>query len=338
MQSPSPTTATALRMVLLISILGLAAPLAAAQEEEKTEHKDLVLKGDAKCTRCHDESEEYPVLGIGKTHHGGAANAAQLTCTSCHGESETHANKPANVKERPKADRIFGKEGARTDAGKRAEACLNCHGGDRHLAFWESGRHKKNDVACDNCHVIHIPKDVPLRMDNPSITALLTTGRQLEYETCTNCHKQVRTQLLKTSHHPIVEGKVKCSSCHNPHGALSHAMIKDESVNQLCTNCHADKRGPFMREHPPVEENCLTCHNSHGSSHPKLLAEKAPNLCQDCHDWSRHPGTYYSGNQGFGSTTAGAPNTRLVGRSCLNCHTQIHGTNAPAMRGEFILR
>ena len=309
---------------------------ALAQQAEA--RKDLVFRGDAKCTRCHDAEDDYPVLDIAKTRHGGAAKTSGMTCTSCHGESDSHVNKPANATERPRPDRVFGKKGADTPADHRSSACLACHASDRHLAFWESGRHKKNDVACDNCHVIHEAKNTPLRKDNPSITPLVTTSRQLQYETCTACHKQIRSQLLKPSHHPIVEGKVNCTSCHNPHGALSHAMVKDESVNQLCSSCHADKRGPFMQEHPPVEENCLTCHNSHGSIHNKLLTERVPNLCQDCHDASRHPGTYYSGNQGFGSSALNAPNTRLVGRGCLNCHTSIHGSNAPAMRGKFFLR
>ena len=316
----------------VVLALGLAVT---AQAQDKAPRTDLALKGDAKCTRCHDETEEYPVLGIAKTRHGGAAESARLTCTSCHGESDRHVNRPADAKERPKPDRVFGKKGARTSADHRSEACLACHASDRHLAFWESGRHKKNDVACDSCHVIHEPKNTPLRADNPSVTPFVTTSRQLQYETCTACHKQIRSQLLKPSHHPIVEGKLACTSCHNPHGALSHAMIKSESVNQLCTSCHADKRGPYMQEHPPVEENCLTCHNSHGSQHNKLLTERVPNLCQDCHDWSRHPGTYYSGNQGW---SAAVPNTRLVARACLNCHTNIHGNNAPANRGSFFLR
>jgi len=329
------------KYILAAVAKGLAAGLAMsimmqgaiAQEPEKAPQKDLVLRGDAKCTRCHNNPE---ILSIGKTRHGVTSDARTPTCTSCHGESESHTKKPAGVK----PDRYFAKNST-TPADVRSGACLECHGGDRHLAFWESGRHKKNEVACNNCHSIHNPEqaaDAQLKKENPSITPYVTTNRQLQYETCTACHKQVRSQLLKTSHHPIIEGKLKCTSCHNPHGALSHAMVKEESVNQLCTGCHTDKRGPFMNEHPPVEENCLTCHNSHGSVHAKLLNERAPNLCQDCHDWSRHPGTYYSGNQGFGSPTAGAPNTRLVARACLNCHTNIHGNNAPAMRGKFFLR
>lgn len=314
-----------------------AAPAPAeVAEAPKAPPQDVLFKGDAKCTSCHDdESDDIPILAIGKARHGGAAKAAQITCTSCHGESDAHALNPEKTKDRPKPDHVFGPKGAHTSADARSQACLTCHASDRHMAFWESGRHKKNDVSCDSCHTIHEPKNTPLRKDNPTISPFVTTTRQLEHETCTTCHKQIRSQLLKASHHPIIEGKVKCSSCHNPHGAMTHAMIKNESVNQLCTSCHADKRGPYMQEHPPVEENCLSCHNSHGSNHAKLLNERMPNLCQDCHDWSRHPGTYYSGNQGWDAAT---PNTRLVARSCLNCHTNIHGNNAPANRGKFFLR
>jgi DmsE family decaheme c-type cytochrome len=328
--------AARLAVVLGLDALALAGAFfisdAVAQLPQR---QDKVFPGDAKCTRCHDETGEYPILDIANTRHGGAAKVSGMTCTSCHGDSDAHLARPGLAE----PDRVFGNKGARvTPPSVREQACLTCHASDRHLAFWESGRHKKNDVACDNCHVIHLAKNTPLRKDNPSITPLVTTARQLQYETCTACHKQIRGQLLKTSHHPIMEGKLNCTSCHNPHGALSHAMVKEESVNQLCTGCHADKRGPFMQEHPPVEENCLTCHNSHGSNHNKLLSERVPNLCQDCHDAARHPGTFYSGNQGFGSPATGAPNTRLIARACLSCHTNIHGSNAPAMRGKFFLR
>ena len=177
-----------------------------------------------------------------------------------------------------------------------------------------------------------------MKKDNPSVGRFETTSRQLQYETCTSCHKQIRSQLLKQSHHPIIEGKVACSDCHNAHGALSKAMVKNESVVDLCRGCHTDKRGPFMWEHPPVEENCLTCHNSHGSNHVRLLTEQAPNVCQDCHDASRHPGTVYSGSGGWVPVPPSTTNTRLIARACVNCHTSIHGNNAPAMRGKFFLR
>ena len=287
--------------------------------------------GPEVCKNCHADYVEsflHSKHGQPGNRKGPANNGG---CVVCHEQAAAHVaaggGRGAGGMTSPRSKTI--------GADARSQICLNCHADNRHLAFWEQGRHKKNDIACSDCHVLHEMKATTLRKDNPSITPFVTTARQLQYETCASCHRQIRAQLSKPSHHPLLEGKLDCTSCHNPHGALSPVMVKDETINQLCTGCHADKRGPHMNEHPPVEENCLSCHTPHGSLHNKLLNERVPNLCQDCHDAARHPGTAYSGNQGFSNST---PNTRLVARACLNCHTAIHGSNAPAMRGKFFLR
>ncbi|MCY7389890.1 MAG: hypothetical protein LH481_17845 [Burkholderiales bacterium] len=62
--------------------------------------KDLVLNGDARCTKCHDEGDAFPVLAIGKTPHGTKADKRTPSCVSCHGESDRHINKPEGVKDR----------------------------------------------------------------------------------------------------------------------------------------------------------------------------------------------------------------------------------------------
>jgi DmsE family decaheme c-type cytochrome len=211
-------------------------------------------------------------------------------------------------------------------------------------------------VACTNCHSIH-GKTV-----SPSINKFVTTFLPNQADMCAQCHQPIRAATFKPSHHPIIEGKVKCSDCHNPHGALTPAMVKQPTINDQCYSCHADKRGPYVFNHPPVEENCATCHNPHGSVHARLLNESAPNLCQDCHDWSRHPGTVYGAAGAFncqpgdtgGSTVSGVfypncppsktgqpnagVNNRLVSRACINCHNAIHGSNAPGNRGKFFTR
>ena len=168
----------------------------------------------------------------------------------------------------------------------------------------------------------------------------MNTAKVPQQEVCFNCHRDIRALVMRPSHHPIVEGKVKCTSCHNPHGALSPAMVNADSIKELCTTCHADKRGPFMFEHAPVEESCLNCHNPHGSRAVKLLNEKVPNLCQDCHDAAQHPGTMYDSDNNFKAptgTTSG-PNTRFLARSCMNCHNEIHGSNRPAAQGKRFIR
>ena len=121
--------------------------------------------------------------------------------------------------------------------------------------------------------------------------------------------------------------------------------------------CCIDKRGPYLFAHPAVEENCLSCHNPHGSVYAKLLNEKQPNLCQECHDFARHPGTVYGAAGEFTCTaeaTADPKNvacykkapgafnagvsTRFIARSCTNCHNSIHGSNAPGRRGIYLFR
>src|SRR5215831_6623782 len=88
---------------------GLVSVVRSAYGADEPEKKDLVLRGDAQCTRCHDESESYPVLSIAKTKHGTMADGSTPTCTSCHGESKRHIENAKNPGEtgRPKPDRTF---------------------------------------------------------------------------------------------------------------------------------------------------------------------------------------------------------------------------------------
>src|SRR5579871_3365497 len=81
-----------------------------ALAQQATARKDLVLKGDARCTRCHDAEDNPQIMEIGKTKHGVSGDGRTPTCTSCHGESESHVNKPANATERPRPDRTFTKK------------------------------------------------------------------------------------------------------------------------------------------------------------------------------------------------------------------------------------
>lgn len=277
------------------------------------------------CNKCHEESND----SIKSTAHGAMNDASGKACQSCHGDATEH------VASRGKKPVVGDKQAKGNTAAQKSEACMSCHAGNRQLGFWEAGKHAQNDVSCSSCHNIHG------KATNPIAQPYSTTSRTIEADTCGTCHKQVRNATMKPSHHPILEGKVKCSDCHNPHGALTQAMVKHESVNQQCFSCHADKRGPFMFGHPPVEENCLSCHTPHGSSHGKLLNEKVPNLCQDCHVQGRHPTAYYGQNQawiGGNGQPVTTPSTRFVSRSCLNCHNSIHGSNAPTNRGRYLIR
>jgi DmsE family decaheme c-type cytochrome len=130
---------------------------------------------------------------------------------------------------------------------------------------------------------------------------------------------------------PVREGKMDCTTCHTPHGSNNVRMLKTgNTLNETCASCHAEKRGPFLHDHAAGRESCASCHDPHGSNNDRMLVAKEPMLCQRCHVSSRHPATIYDGTQ------IAAASNRAIGRSCVNCHSQIHGSNHPA--GEKFLR
>lgn len=208
-------------------------------------------------------------------------------------------------------DVYFGVAGKKTDTpvADRNGACLSCHQGDKRT-HWQTSMHASRDVACTSCHQVHTTHDK-------------VRDKREQAQVCFTCHKEQRAQISRPSRHPIPEGKVVCSDCHNPHGSAGPKNMVRDNVNDTCYTCHMEKRGPFVRTHQPVQEDCSICHNPHGSTQANLLKHRAPFLCQQCHEASSHQGNVAS----FATAGTGA---NTLARGCLNCHTQIHGTNNPA--------
>ena len=308
MRHPIFTFASSLQVLFFTFGVVMVAYGAEESDADQAPHMDRVLKGDTKCTRCHDESEEYPVLSIGKTRHGTVADQRTPTCTSCHGESDTHINKPEGVTERPKPERTFGKK-SDTSPTEQNQACLSCHQGGKRI-HWSGSTHASRDTTCTSCHQVHTGHD--------KVRDKLTQS-----EVCFTCHKEQRAQFNRSSRHPIKEGKVACSDCHNPHGSAGEKMMVRDNVNDTCYTCHMEKRGPFVRTHQPVQEDCSICHNPHGTTIPNLLKSRPPFLCQQCHEPTSHRGN-------IASLTGTSTSANTMARGCLNCHTNIHGTNNPA--------
>jgi DmsE family decaheme c-type cytochrome len=270
------------------------------------------------CKGCHEAYYDSYSRSVHSKKAIPGSPANREACESCHGEGAEHVEKGGG-----KGTGIFAFS-KKDCAEARTAKCLDCHEETRALAFWKSGKHKTEDVACDNCHSIHSGGE-----------KFLKAGRS---EVCFQCHRDIKTMVRKQSHHPIFEDKVACVDCHNPHGELSEKMIKADSINDLCYKCHAEKRGPYMNEHPPVEENCLNCHNPHGSNHDRLLTERVPVLCEECHEnggsMGGKPFTRFATNAP-GITSA---SKFMVGRSCLNCHASIHGSNGLQTAGGCTFR
>ena len=270
--------------------------------------------GSETCTTCHDTVQSQ----LDNTPHGSAAfgKLSSYGCETCHGPGSVHVDDPDVVANQPRVDTRTAKEINAT--------CRTCHDG-RVQFFWQGGTHEKRGLSCTTCHSVHHPATDRKQLKMASIA-----------EQCESCHQQVRAETWKNSHHPIREGKVTCTDCHNPHGSTTDKMIKTDSVNDLCYSCHTEKRGPFLWEHQPVRESCMNCHTPHGSNHAKLQRVSVPYLCQQCHANTRHPGTLYDArNTPLPETDLPpgvpiSPSNRVFERACVNCHTAIHGSNHPS--------
>jgi DmsE family decaheme c-type cytochrome len=262
---------------------------------------------DDTCTTCHEAEGK----SIHASLHGKAVNprtpaglSANHTCETCHGPGKAHAESGDKSK-----IRVFTAMPPR-DA---SAVCVTCHDRGTH-AMWQGSMHDARNLSCVSCHSAHNFKSPKAQLRAAGVTEL-----------CATCHRTEAAKLQRSGHMPLREGKMDCASCHNPHGSTNTRMLKIGNwVNETCVSCHTEKRGPFLWEHAPVREACNTCHDPHGSNNERMLVAKLPMLCQRCHIGTRHPSTIYDGLQ------LQARSNRLIGRGCVNCHAQIHGSNSPA--------
>jgi DmsE family decaheme c-type cytochrome len=270
--------------------------------------------GEETCLTCHEDSKK----GYHGSKHSRAANprspAAKQGCESCHGPGQAHVDGGGDKTKinNPKTMSL-------RDANA---ACLTCHNRSSHDNF-AGGKHDSRNVGCVTCHSVHAPKSEQAQLKTATIS-----------ETCVQCHVKEVNKVHKSSHMPVGEkngSKMECTTCHNPHGANNVKMLKEgTSITEACATCHAEKRGPFLWEHAVGRENCVTCHDPHGSNNERMLVAKLPMLCQRCHIHSRHPATIYD------QTQINNRSDRAVGRSCVNCHQMIHGSNHPTSGKVFM--
>jgi DmsE family decaheme c-type cytochrome len=271
-------------------------------------------QGADTCLGCH--SFDATVMAIFASPHGrpgdprGPFGHGGLQCEACHGPGGAHVRA---FGQKPEGIVVFG-PGSPTPKARQNAMCLSCH--QRNAAHaWAASEHAANDVTCVDCHKVHAAVD-PVR------------AAATQPDVCGKCHQLQVTDFRKPWHHPVPEGTMSCTSCHEPHGSAAPASLVASTVTRTCTGCHAELRGPFLWEHEPVAENCDDCHTPHGSVQPALLKESPPFLCQQCHEAQGHPSVPQT-PQGL---PGGMPSPLLLEQSCLNCHSQVHGSNDPSGR------
>jgi predicted CXXCH cytochrome family protein len=271
--------------------------------------------GSDTCASCHAD--------VAKSFQHAFHQQQGVTCEECHGNGSLHMEGGGDV------TKIISP--LKRPAAEANAVCLNCHAQDAMTRHWSTGIHAANGVRCIDCHQVHAPSGqsahlVPARFDtatkdaqranlvSPETNAIVES-RAASTEACLRCHRTEGAQLSMPYHHPLREGKMSCADCHDPHGGSAGRNLRVSNVNELCLRCHAQYRGPFAYQHPPVSEDCLNCHTPHGSPNTNLLTVSEPALCLQCHS-GHHNG-------------ASLP---LADR-CTNCHATIHGTDVATPSG-----
>lgn len=211
-----------------------------------------------------------------------------------------------------------------------SQACAECHEElvrdfktAGHSRLQARGKNAEN-AGCESCHgpgSLHVSSGGAARtIINPN----------KDPETCFKCHLEIRSKFNLPYRHAVLEGRMSCSDCHNPHkgsmvkgGGATNMMGK----NEVCFQCHTLQRGPFVFQHEAMREGCVTCHDPHGSVNQKLLVARNQMLCLKCHfQQQRVPGQVYTPGQlaiGEGSHTG-----RVSQGTCWSggCHEAVHGS------------
>jgi len=213
------------------------------------------------------------------------------------------------------------------------KVCSDCHTNitrifpaSPHARFYKDDIKWAGKTGCESCHGAG-SKHVAAGGGRGKF--IINPGR--DPSICYQCHLEVHAELNLPYHHPVVEGRVTCVQCHDPHGRdifkPASSGLAMARRNETCAGCHRDQSRTFVFEHRALREGCTVCHTPHGSVSPKLLIQRDNNLCLRCHSQVQLA-------DGSGSLYIGkfdhAP--FLAGRTCWSagCHPSVHGSNIQA--------
>jgi predicted CXXCH cytochrome family protein len=215
-----------------------------------------------------------------------------------------------------------------------SDACDACH--NEITRDFKTATHARLTAQGDNakemgCETCHGPGSLHIKAGGGRGTIV---NPRRSPDTCFQCHLEVRAKFELPHHHPVLEGKVSCNDCHNPHkgsaikggGTALHQSVKGGGLaflkqNDTCIQCHIAQRGPFVFDHEAIREGCITCHSPHGSVNQRLLTERNATLCLKCHfQQQKTDGRIYIGDSDH--------TTRLPQGTCWSagCHEAIHGS------------
>ena len=297
-----------------LPFLVLAGALVALPLAAEVPMKDNAFIGSEACYDCHEITDLHMEFNVHMRIDSFEVQGREVGCEGCHGPGKLHMEEGD-----PELIRTFAAE-----EGYGNDVCMDCHGTrnrnfEHGLSEWPASTHAMEQVECQACHTMHVEVT-----PDPN-------------KQCVACHPDTVALMQLPSHHPVREGKMKCTSCHNPHNSREFMLKTRMRKADLCYTCHQAIEGPWVFEHAPVEEDCAICHNPHGSVANNLLVANEPTLCLQCHDFHFHSGYKppedeevdiggFERHNPFGNQGMNIAFTT----SCTGCHSHIHGSDTPS--------
>ena len=250
--------------------------------------KVVLAQTDVKaiCGTCHDEKLKQ--IETAKVQHPGAAG----DCTDCH---NSHASKTPGL--------------AKSNG---VEICLTCHSEQAEMQRTSKTLHQPAfQQSCATCHEPHGSDHAKL---------LRADGNAL----CLECHgpnpKPVKVENAKLV--TIFDGKVRLPGNYFPKNKVVLLPLKNGKGHPTPGHPTEDIRdfSDLSKIKTPI--NCLSCHQPHGSSNPKMLQwSTVSGLCLSCHSRTGGPSTIGSQPPSFHDLSL--PRYR----NCTTCHVAVHGSN-----------
>jgi Cytochrome c554 and c-prime len=161
------------------------------------------------------------------------------------------------------------------DASER-QRCFGCHVTHQSEAIPEEIQQASAGIQCERCHgpgsehvqVVGSGKAVGDSIGNPG---KLSAAEQLRF--CGQCHRepssnfgQIMTdkatirfpaqRLVLSRCYDESDGKLKCTTCHDPHENLPKSMA---AYDPKCSSCHAGKSA-IGSVCPVSKKDCVSCH------------------------------------------------------------------------------
>lgn len=203
------------------------------------------------------------------------------------------------------------------------DTCAMCH--EKIVKDFQATEHSRIVVsspeargqACEACHGAgSLHADAQTAQEKKA--TIVSPGKTPE--ACYQCHLEEKAEFSLQYHHPVPEGKMSCTDCHDPHspGVRPGSATSLFGKGDLCAKCHKAQTRPFVYEHEALREGCTECHNAHGSINSKMLKQRDANLCLKCHYQVNYPSIGRSGHA-----------NRIPEGTCFSggCHTAVHGSN-----------